>query len=134
MVVAITVLCCVPDAILAVREMVRVLRPGGHIVIGELGRYSTWAVKRRLSGWLGSRTWRSAAFRSGKELKQSLGDSGLTVTELRGAIYYPPVGVCARFLAAIDSWLGRRTIVGAAFLAISATKPAQGQSTTGLPA
>ena len=45
-VVAITVLCFVPDAGSAVSEMARVLRPGGRLVIGELGRYSLWAAKR----------------------------------------------------------------------------------------
>ena len=39
-VVAITVLCFVPDAGSAVSEMARVLRPGGRLVIGELGRHS----------------------------------------------------------------------------------------------
>lgn len=37
-VAAITVLCFVDDASAAVREMARVLRPGGRLVLGELGR------------------------------------------------------------------------------------------------
>ena len=45
-VVAITVLCFVPDAGSAVSEMARVLRPGGRLVIGELGRHSLWTAKR----------------------------------------------------------------------------------------
>ena len=40
-VAAITVLCFAEDAALLVREMARVLRPGGSIVIGELGRWSS---------------------------------------------------------------------------------------------
>lgn len=35
---AVTVLCFVPDARKALREMARVLRPGGRLVMGELGR------------------------------------------------------------------------------------------------
>jgi ubiquinone/menaquinone biosynthesis C-methylase UbiE len=54
-VLATTVLCFVDDTPRAVEEMVRVLRPGGRLVIGELGRWSLWAAKRRVSGWLGSR-------------------------------------------------------------------------------
>ncbi len=39
-VLAVTVLCFVPEATTAVREMARVLVPGGRLLLGELGRYS----------------------------------------------------------------------------------------------
>ena len=118
----------------ALAEMQRVLRPGGRLVIGELGRHSLWAVKRRMSGWLGSTTWRSAMFRSAGELTRLTRDAKLVVTAVRGAIYYPPCGACARWLAPIDPWLGRQTTFGAAFLAVSAAKPDQRRSTNGIPA
>jgi ubiquinone/menaquinone biosynthesis C-methylase UbiE len=69
-VLAVTVLCFVDDAPGAVQEMARVLRPGGRLVIGELGRWNLWAAKRRVSGWLGSRTWRAARLRTAGELKR----------------------------------------------------------------
>jgi 2-polyprenyl-3-methyl-5-hydroxy-6-metoxy-1,4-benzoquinol methylase len=37
-VVAVTVLCFVCDADRTIAQLVRLLRPGGHVVIGELGR------------------------------------------------------------------------------------------------
>lgn len=40
-----------------------------------------------------------------------------------GAIYYPPAGMVARLLARFDTWLARRTTIGAAFIALSAIKP-----------
>jgi ubiquinone/menaquinone biosynthesis C-methylase UbiE len=55
-VIAVTVLCFVPHAERAVREMARVLKPGGRMVFGELGRWNLWAARRRVSGWLGSAT------------------------------------------------------------------------------
>jgi ubiquinone/menaquinone biosynthesis C-methylase UbiE len=53
-VLAVTVLCFADGAAQAVREMARVLRPGGRVLIGELGRWNLWAAKSRMSGWLGS--------------------------------------------------------------------------------
>ena len=45
-VIAVTVLCFVPDAQRAVGEMARVLVPGDRVVLGELGRFSVWAAER----------------------------------------------------------------------------------------
>jgi len=128
-VIAVTVLCFVEDATTAVDEMVRVLKPGGHLIVGELGRYSTWAALRRIKGWLGSPVWRAAQFRSAAELKQLAQEASLTDISVFGAIYYPPLGYAARLMAPIDPWLGRWTTVGAAFLVLVATNPMTPQKT-----
>lgn len=120
-VVAVTVLCFVADAAGAVREMARVLRPGGRLVIGELGRWSLWTALRRMRGWLGSPTWKSARFRTTKEMRALAEQAGLSVIGIRGAVYYPPIGAIARALAPVDPWLGRLTSFGAAFIALGAT-------------
>ena len=122
LVAAITVLCFVPDAGGAVREMARVLRPGGRLVLGELGRWSWWAAIRRVRGWLGSSTWAAARFRTGAELKSLVRQAGLSITATRGRVYYPPVGMLARALLPLDSGLGRLTTFGAAFIAVSAER------------
>lgn len=122
-VASITVLCFLPDAAVAFREMARVLRPGGRLVLGELSRWSLWAAQRRVRGWLGSRTWKGARFRTPRELRALAGQAGLRVTALRGAVYYPRIGWLARAMAPFDPWFARFGAFGAAFLALSAEKP-----------
>jgi ubiquinone/menaquinone biosynthesis C-methylase UbiE len=71
-VVAVTILCFIQQADDAIAEMARVLKPGGRIVIGELGRRSLWAAIRRVRGWLGAHTWKTARFRTVGELQRLL--------------------------------------------------------------
>jgi SAM-dependent methyltransferase len=59
-VLAVTVLCFAEDPARAIAEMARVLRPGGVLVLGELGKWSAWAAWRRLRAAAGSKTWRGA--------------------------------------------------------------------------
>ena len=122
-VVAVTVLCFLADASGAVREMARVLRPGGRLVLGELGRWSLWAMIRRVRGWLGGETWKAAHFRTAGELRTLAESAGLSVTVIRGAVFYPPNGKLASVLAPLDPWLGRVATFGAAFVALQALAP-----------
>jgi ubiquinone/menaquinone biosynthesis C-methylase UbiE len=121
-VVAVAVLCFVREVDHALAEMARVLKPGGRLVVGELGRFSLWAAVRRVRGWLCARTWRAARFHTTDELQRLVKRHGLVVRETRGSIYYPPCGPAASFLAPPDFWLGRRTTLGAGFIALSAAK------------
>jgi ubiquinone/menaquinone biosynthesis C-methylase UbiE len=74
-VTAITILCFVDDAAPLFQEIARVLRPGGRLVIGELGKRSTWAAGRRIRARLGSRLWRRG--RSGRQMSSEASPSRL---------------------------------------------------------
>ena len=120
---AVTVLCFVQDTRAAVREIARVLAPGGRLVLGELGRFSVWAAERRVRGWLGADTWRRARFWSRHELAELVRDAGLVVRRVRGSVFFPPSATAARIVAPFDSALGRAHAPGAAFLVLAADKP-----------
>jgi ubiquinone/menaquinone biosynthesis C-methylase UbiE len=122
-VIAVTVLCFVPDAEIAVREMARVLVPGGRLVLGELGRFSLWAAERRVRGWLGSRSWRRARFWSRAEIEGLARAAGLRGADVRGAVFFPPSGLAARLVAPVEPLLTGFHAPGAAFLALAADKP-----------
>jgi len=121
-VLAITVLCFVPDPHAAVKEMARVLAPGGTLVLGELARFSVWAVRRRARAWLGARTWRRVRFWSRRELVRLVESAGLEAEVVRGAVHFPPVALVAQALAPIEPQLSRWRAPGAAFLALRARR------------
>ena len=96
LVVSVAMLTFVPEADRVVREMARVLRPGGRLVIGDLGKWSCWAARRRVRAWFGSQTWRAARFRTATELRELVRAAKLRVEHVSGAIYFPPVTAVAR--------------------------------------
>jgi len=121
-VTVVTVLAFVANAEGAVREMARVLRPGGRLVIGELGRWNLWAARRRVRGWLGASIWRTATFRTAAGLHRLARAAQLDVEQVAGAIFFPPWLPLARRLASYDAALGDRTTLGAAFVAMQCRK------------
>lgn len=121
-IVAVAVLCFIRDADATIAQLARLLRPGGRLVIGELGRWNLWAAGRRLQGWRGAPIWRAARFRTRRELCALMRRHGLAIEAVRGAVFYPPLGMAARLLAPLDPWLGRRTTAGAAFIAVRARR------------
>lgn len=121
-VTAITVLAFVPEPEKALCEMARVLRPGGRLVIGDLGKWSQWAASRRIRSWFEDGMWQAATFRSAGEWRRLVRATGLHVEQLTGAIYFPRCTRIARLMAPLDPLLGGLTTVGAAFLTILASK------------
>jgi ubiquinone/menaquinone biosynthesis C-methylase UbiE len=122
LVTAITVLAFISDPVAAVREMARVLKPGGRLVIGDLGKWSLWAAGRRLRSWFGAAMWRPARFRSARELTALAQAAGMRVEHVSGAVYYPRSALLAQLMAPLDPLFGELTTFGAAFVAVRSRK------------
>ena len=103
----------------AAAELVRLTKPGGRVVIGELARYSLWAAQRRLKGWRGSSTWRNAHFTTAGELRELLERAGAANVETRHGLYLPPWSNRALVTRApkIEQLARRLGPLGAAFVA-----------------
>jgi len=122
LVLAVTALCWIREPVVALKEMNRVLRPGGAVIVGELGRWSLWALARRFRGWLGASTWKRAHFWTAKELREFLVGAGLRPGDVRGAVYYPPSEILSRLMGCIEGACARLGPYGAAFIAVRSTK------------
>ncbi len=125
---AVTVLCFDAEPSAAVREMARMVTPGGRLMLGELAAFSAWSLWRRMRALFGASLWRRATLRSPAQLCVLLRDAGLSPGPVRGAVYYPPLLPVARLMAPFDRLLSSLNSIGAAFLAVTATRsPAQGE-------
>lgn len=95
-VVSVATLCFVDDPRRAIREMVRVLKPGGRLILGEFGRWNLWAAQRRVKGWLRAGLWRRAHFRSRGELLALAANAGLEDATVQDPFSTPRSGLLRR--------------------------------------
>ena len=124
--VTVTVLCFVPDPFRAVQELARVLRPGGVRVIGELGLWSPWNLRRWLRGRRGDPMWAGAHFWRLRELRALTGQAGLRPGGWSSAVFYGRRTHGLRCWRLVERVLRGRTSLGATFLAFRAVKPGEG--------
>ncbi len=87
---AVTSLCFVRSPDQTIEETHRVLKPEGRLVLGELNRFSPWALWRRLKGRFTDTIYNQAHFWGRRELERLLRRRGFCVSAARTLLYFPP--------------------------------------------
>lgn len=86
----ITSLCFVDDHILSIKEGIRVLRPGGRLVIGFIPDDSEWGVFYRQKKKEGHKVYRYARFFSSEEMISLTMDEGLLLESAVSTLFQSP--------------------------------------------
>ncbi|MFZ5597534.1 MAG: class I SAM-dependent methyltransferase [Bacillota bacterium] len=107
-----------------IREIYRVLWPGGHLILSTLNRYSLWAILRRIKGRFQPTVYNDSQFLSLREVERLLLESGFSCLVWQRAVYYPPVNSPNILIHyKLFEFLGQTVLPGtSAFLAVRALK------------
>ena len=90
-VLGVTALCFISNAETAIVEINRVMKKGGLVILGELNRFSYWALLRRMKGLFKKSSYRGARFLSLKRLQGLLQESGFRDLKWSSCLYFPPI-------------------------------------------
>lgn len=92
-VLGVTALCFISNAETAIVEINRVMKQGGLVILGELNRFSYWALLRRVKGLFKKSSYREARFFSLKRVQGLLQKPGFMDLKWSSCIYFPPVNL-----------------------------------------
>src|SRR3990172_2776063 len=95
-VLGITALCFISNTERAIIETNRVMKKGGHLILGELNRFSYWAALRRIKAIFKESSYSGARFFSFKRLKGLLSNGGFRDLNWSSSLYFPPIN--SRFI------------------------------------
>ncbi|MEW6208519.1 MAG: class I SAM-dependent methyltransferase [Acidobacteriota bacterium] len=104
-----TLLCFCNDPAPVICEMVRVCRPGGRVLLGELNPFSPWQWWRRLKTVFDSGPFAGASWHRPQNLLAALAASGCQTQWVGRAIFWPPFNVTDVLgWRSATEWLGSR--------------------------
>ena len=122
-VTAVAVVGLVANARGVLEEIVRALKPGGRLVIGEFGTWRAQAAGRRMPAWRALPLRRHAQSSTTGEIRKLVEEAGCIIETVRGVLCHPCGTGTAGWRSIADSRVRRFTPPGATFVALSACKP-----------
>ena len=117
---SITAIEFIQDAGIAVKELFRVTKPGGSIVVATLNSLSPWAHRRKEAAQKGHSLFRHAIFRSPDEMKRLSPVKGMVQTAIHFEKHDDPDVV-----PKIEKSGSEKNLKTGAFLAVRWIKPGQ---------
>lgn len=104
-----TLLCFCPDSTSVIQEMVRVCRPGGTVLLGELNPDVPWQWWRRLKAAFRKGSFQGASWHRPRDLLTALAASGCQPYWIGRAIFAPPLNIQNRLhWRTATEWVGAR--------------------------
>lgn len=110
-----------PERVL--KEIYRVLTPGGEVVMGTMNGRSAWFISKRLKSLFIETAHRYARFYTPKELEELLERVGFKEIESAGVIFFPSFWPFHGIAEKLDRKCHRKCKGLAAFVAVRGIKP-----------
>ncbi len=105
-----------------IKEIYRVLKPGGEIIIGTMNAKSLWFLFKRIKSFFIETAYRYARFYTVSELEKLLKNEHFKKIETKGVIYFPSFFPFLEFAKKFDKRFCHRLKNWAAFIVVKGIK------------